>query len=203
MGSKYDVLGSIKQYWESGAVAQWWRIRLQCDKCGFGNIPCSRKWHPTPVFLPGKSHEQRSLVGYSPWGCRVGHDWAHTHTFHGVVVTTCLRGTRGRICVWFCYMGEANLLFISIIQPYKKISCYVGRCSKCWFQIKACCTISTFSPFTWMQNPINDEWKCKQTSKSSRWNDCFTTFICTEVKKRVKVGCQWRNVHVLQKMLLL
>ena len=25
---------------------------------------------PTPVFLPGKSHGQRSLAGYSPWGCR-------------------------------------------------------------------------------------------------------------------------------------
>ena len=27
-----------------------------------------RKWNPTPVFLPGKSHEWKSLVGYSPWG---------------------------------------------------------------------------------------------------------------------------------------
>ena len=27
-----------------------------------------RKWQPTPVFLPGKSHGQRSLGGYSPWG---------------------------------------------------------------------------------------------------------------------------------------
>ena len=27
-----------------------------------------RRWHPTPVLLPGKSHGQRSLVGYSPWG---------------------------------------------------------------------------------------------------------------------------------------
>ena len=27
-----------------------------------------RKWQPTPVFLPGKSPGQRSLVGYSPWG---------------------------------------------------------------------------------------------------------------------------------------
>ena len=27
-----------------------------------------RKWHPTPVFLPGKSHGRRSLLGYSPWG---------------------------------------------------------------------------------------------------------------------------------------
>ena len=37
-----------------------------------------RKWHPTctPVFLPGESHGQRSLVGYSQWCRRVGHDWA-------------------------------------------------------------------------------------------------------------------------------
>ena len=27
-----------------------------------------RQWHPTPVLLPGKSHERRSLVGCSPWG---------------------------------------------------------------------------------------------------------------------------------------
>ena len=26
-------------------------------------------WQPTPVLLPGKSHGQRSLVGFSPWGC--------------------------------------------------------------------------------------------------------------------------------------
>ena len=33
-------------------------------------IPWRRKWQPTPVFLPGKSHEQSSLVGYSPRGCK-------------------------------------------------------------------------------------------------------------------------------------
>ena len=33
-----------------------------------GKIPWRRKWHPTPVLLPGESHGQRSLVGYSPWG---------------------------------------------------------------------------------------------------------------------------------------
>ena len=31
-------------------------------------IPWRRKWQPTPVFLPGKSHGQRGLVGYSAWG---------------------------------------------------------------------------------------------------------------------------------------
>ena len=33
-----------------------------------GKIPWRRKWQPTPVFLPGESHGQRSLVGYSPRG---------------------------------------------------------------------------------------------------------------------------------------
>ena len=39
-----------------------------------GMIPWSRKWQPTAAFLLGKSHGQRSLVGYSPWGCRVRYD---------------------------------------------------------------------------------------------------------------------------------
>ena len=43
----------------------------QCRRrVGVGKIPWRRKWQPTPVFLPGKSHGQRSLVGYSPWGCK-------------------------------------------------------------------------------------------------------------------------------------
>ena len=35
---------------------------------GSGGFPGRRKWQPTPLFVPGKSHGQRSLVGYSPWG---------------------------------------------------------------------------------------------------------------------------------------
>ena len=42
-----------------------------------GSISWRRKWQSTPVFLPRKSHRQRSLVGYSPWE-RVGHDCTHT-----------------------------------------------------------------------------------------------------------------------------
>ena len=47
-----------------------------------GKILWRRKWQPTPVFMPGKSHRQRGLVGYSPWGCeRVGHDLATEHIY--------------------------------------------------------------------------------------------------------------------------
>ena len=44
----------------------------RCKRQGFdpwvGKIPWSRKWQPTPVFLRGKFHGERSLAGYSPWG---------------------------------------------------------------------------------------------------------------------------------------
>ena len=54
----------------------WWlsgeESTCQCRGPRFypwvGKVPWRRKWQPTPVFLPGKSHGQRSLVGYSPWG---------------------------------------------------------------------------------------------------------------------------------------
>ena len=35
---------------------------------GWEDLPWRREWQPTPVFLPGEFHGQRSLVGYSPWG---------------------------------------------------------------------------------------------------------------------------------------
>ena len=35
---------------------------------GVRKVAWRRKWQPAPVFLPEKSHGQRSLVGYSPWG---------------------------------------------------------------------------------------------------------------------------------------
>ena len=48
------------------------RICLQSRRPRFnhwvGKMPWRREWLPTPVFLPGKSHGQWNLVGYSPWG---------------------------------------------------------------------------------------------------------------------------------------
>ena len=53
---------------------RWQRICLQCRIPGFylwvRKIPWKREWLPTPIFLPGESHEQRSLAGYSPWCCK-------------------------------------------------------------------------------------------------------------------------------------
>ena len=57
-------------------VVTWWlrqySIGLQCGRPRFNpwvrKLSWRRKWQPTAVFLPGKSHGWRNLVGYSPWG---------------------------------------------------------------------------------------------------------------------------------------
>ena len=41
-------------------------VKYLSAKAGDALIPWRRKWQPTPVFLPRKSHGQRSLAGYSP-----------------------------------------------------------------------------------------------------------------------------------------
>ena len=62
----------------------------QCRRPGLGpwirKIPWRRKRQPTPVFLPRKSHGQRSLEGVSPWGCRESDMTEHTCTL-GTYVT--------------------------------------------------------------------------------------------------------------------
>ena len=57
-----------------------------------GKIPWRRKWQSTPVFLPGESHGQKSLVGCSPWGGKeldmteheTNESNTHTHASHSV-----------------------------------------------------------------------------------------------------------------------
>ena len=50
----YCVVFLINFYW---SIVPW-----------VGKIPWRKKWQSTPVFLPGESHGQGSLVCYSPWG---------------------------------------------------------------------------------------------------------------------------------------
>ena len=43
-----------------------------------GKMPWRRKWQPTPLSLPGKSHGQRSLAGYGPWSQKKSPAWLST-----------------------------------------------------------------------------------------------------------------------------
>ena len=69
----------------------------QCRRCkrhGFhpwvGKIPRMRAWQPTPVFLPGESHGQRSLVGYSPLGCTESDTTGLSTHAHAFITSTLL-----------------------------------------------------------------------------------------------------------------
>ena len=74
----------LKEYqglpvWHSSkeSTCQCRRLRRHGFDSWVWKIPWKRKWQPTSVFLPGKSHGERSLEGYSPWGHkRVWHNWA-------------------------------------------------------------------------------------------------------------------------------
>ena len=72
--------------WLSGkeSACQCRRVRRHRFDPWVGKIPWRRKWLPSPVLLPRKSHEQRHLVGYSLWGFKepdmTEHVHTHTHT---------------------------------------------------------------------------------------------------------------------------
>ena len=79
----YFSQGNIRKYCAYMGLPWWlrqWRICLQQRRPRFNpwarKIPRRREWQPTPVFLPGEFHGQRSLVGCSPWGHRIERDWA-------------------------------------------------------------------------------------------------------------------------------
>ena len=82
-----------------------------------GKIPWSRKWQPTLVFLPEKSHGQRNVVGYSPWGHkRVGHDLETTTILLKLDVGTSL------VVLW---------LGLSLPLQKARIKFLVGELSSC------------------------------------------------------------------------
>ena len=73
--------------WESARemhqelACQWRRLRFDP---WVQKIPWRRKWLPTPVFLPGEFHGQRSLEVYSPWSPK-SQTWLNTHALKGDV----------------------------------------------------------------------------------------------------------------------
>ena len=66
--------GRIRTDLSTSQVAQQSRTHLLVQETRGQSLgredPWRRAWLPAPVFLPGESHGQRSLAGYSPWGCK-------------------------------------------------------------------------------------------------------------------------------------
>ena len=86
--------------WPSGKESA-----CQCRRCRFypwlGKIPWRGKWQPTPVFLSGKSHGQRSLVGYSPWGHKESDMTRHAWGF---------------FCLFVFYILDRQIVYFQVIS---------------------------------------------------------------------------------------
>ena len=65
------------------SACQCWRCKRHRFDPWIRKIFWRRKWQPAPIFLPGKSHTQRSLTGYSPWGPKESDTTEHTCTLAG------------------------------------------------------------------------------------------------------------------------
>ena len=70
----------------SGPITSWQingeTMETVTDDPWVRKISWRRKWQPTPVFLPGKSHGWRSLVGYSPWGRKESNTTEQLHSIY-------------------------------------------------------------------------------------------------------------------------
>ena len=116
---KLDVLGLPR--WLSNKESA-----CQCRRCGFdpwvGKIPWRRKWQSTPVLLPGKSHGQRSLVGYSPWGRKESDRTERLH-FHFTITFMAIRTS------WSKPQSAPGLVFVDCICIWLIVYVVLIKCS--------------------------------------------------------------------------
>ena len=66
------ITNHLQGFWSGASFKGPTSQSRRCKRCGLDpwvrKILWRRAWQPAPVFLPGESHGQRSLVGYTPWG---------------------------------------------------------------------------------------------------------------------------------------
>ena len=81
-----------------------------------------RQWHPTPVLLPRKSHGQRSLVGYRPWGCQESYttEWLYLLTYYlGLILFPCSPCFLHSPSSSAITMGAGSIGWISVLEALR------------------------------------------------------------------------------------
>ena len=83
-----------------------------------------RAWQPTPAFLPGESHGQRSMAGYSPWSRKeLNYEWSDLAHMHKIVQNICTiiqnAITWGN---WVIDIWDLSILFLTTVH---ELSCTI------------------------------------------------------------------------------
>ena len=127
-----------------------------------GKISWRRKWQPTPVFLPGKSHGLRGLVGCSPWGCKELDTLSDfTFTFH----FSCIGEGNGNPLQCSCLenpgMGEpGGLPSMGVTQSRTRLKWLSGSSSSLYLGASLCGLVGVVClPFRNTPYTIARTWK--------------------------------------------
>ena len=114
------------------------RCRIRGFSPWVGKIPQRRKWQSTPVFLPGKSHGRRSLVGHSPRGCKERLSMHSEPHICWCPVSGSCRQTRGRsiVCVGGCLQPCSSIPLIPVILFSMVIILHSDLCVSVTFKLQ-------------------------------------------------------------------
>ena len=150
-----------------------------------------RRWHPTPVLLPGKSHGQRSLVGCGPWGCEKL-DTTEQLPFHFLLSCTgegngnplqcsCLENPRDGGALWAAVYGVAQswtqLRWLSSSNPvYQSKKTFLKRRYVSW-HLKIELSLSGNGIEHFMSMTREEKWWCI-------WRWWYTPGGCEEADER-------------------
>ena len=107
--SHYINLGLSRWFSGKESTSQYRSCRrYRFDPCA-GKIPWRRKWQPTSIFLPRKSHRQRSLAGYSQWGHQES-DMTEQLSMHTVV--------------YFLQFIKIDLLLLLLLSRFSRVQLF-------------------------------------------------------------------------------
>ena len=172
----------------------------RCIYSWIGKIPWRRAWQPTPAFLPGESHGQRSPAGYRQGLQRVGHEWSdlahtHTHTHVHIYEAKSLSCVQPFVTPWTVAYQVPSMRFSrqeywsglpfpsaeDLPDPGTQVSHIAGRCFTVWATREACTYIYTRTYnwvtvlYTWNQhNTVNQlDFRFKKLYTN------MTSWVCT------------------------
>ena len=153
-----------------------------------------RKWHLTPVLLPGKSHGWRGLMGYSPWGLKESDttEWLHFHFSLKCIgegngnplQCSCLENPRDGGAWWAAVCGVAQSL--TQLKWLSSSSSRITVCLTVWESAKLLCSVAVPSRI-----PTSDM-EVPRFSTSPPALDAVSVFMIA-----ILVGGKWHLIVVL------